>query len=232
MNASCLGDLRALRALHVNGKRCVVATLGPNGTSSHVASQVLRQIAHENGLPTPAVQLLPTFEAVLDALEQGQVDLALVPSAYRGATDFHWSPVIRLVLHFVHQTPGYGLAARERIQPHGVCVSVASMPEVRRLFADLHPGVAGADNLIWVDAPSTVTAARMVADGDAEYALTNELGRRTANLTWISQRDGAYIVWMVFARTATTEARPHATTDLDDRRSEDSQSAINPVETQ
>ena len=148
------------------------------------------------------VRLYASFDEVLAELAAGRLDLALVPSAYRDATAFHWHPDMQLAFHFVHPTPAYGLAAR----PHeviggGSAVRIASVPEVRTLFAGMCPAGLIGRPVRWIDAGSTVGAAEMLTEGAADLAITNENGRARYALDWLSYRPGASIVWLLFAPT-------------------------------
>jgi len=176
-----------------------LGTLGPEGTTSHHIAVWLLELVGSARPRSLQLELYPSFPEVLAAIESDKIELALVPSAFAGATEFHWSPCLRLLLHFARATPAYGLAYSETVPAQGSEVVVAALPEVRRLLADLRTDALRAASPRWLDAQSTVEAARMAADGRADFAITNEFGRRVANLTWLSARAGPQIVWMVFA---------------------------------
>ncbi|GAA0799407.1 prephenate dehydratase [Spirilliplanes yamanashiensis] len=180
-----------------------LGTLGPAGTSSHQALAHLEERLADHGVTDPfTVRLRPSFDVLLDELVAGTVRYALVPSAYQNATAFHWHPQVRLVFHFVHPTPAYGLAARpgEGVTSRRT-VTVATVPEVRSLFHALRPPALRDRRVRWVDADSTVTAAAMLARGAVDLALTNENGRSTYRLDWLSVRAGAAVVWLLFTHT-------------------------------
>ncbi|SCE77400.1 hypothetical protein GA0074696_0767 [Micromonospora purpureochromogenes] len=172
----------------------VLATLGPPGTSSHLAATFL---AERHGL---RIELSDTFDAVLAALVERRVDQALVPSAYQGLTRFHWHRDLRLEAYFAQATPEYGIAARADREPSGPVgeVTVAALWEVRRIFADLAPAPLADRPVRWVDADSTQHAAEILAAGGADLAVTNAPGVRRHALRWVASRPGAEIVWTLF----------------------------------
>ncbi|WP_244933377.1 prephenate dehydratase [Micromonospora tulbaghiae] len=176
-----------------------VATLGPAGTSSHLTAAFL---AERHGL---RIELCDTFDEVLGALVERRVDQALVPSAYQGATRFHWHRDLRLDAYFAQATPEYGIAARKRDAPPGDGeVTVAALWEVRRIFADLAPPALRDRPMRWLDAESTQHAAELLAAGAADLAVTNAPGVRRHALRWVVRRPGAEIVWLLFGHR-----RPH-----------------------
>lgn len=171
-----------------------LGTLGPSGTSSHVAAGPL---VERHGLH---VRLFDTFDDVLAALVDRKVEYALVPSAYQGLTRFHWHRDLRLVAFFPQATPEYGIAALSDTAPpagHGP-VSVAAMWEVRRIYAEVVPAALGEREVHWVDADSTQHAAEILAAGGADLAVTNAPGVRAHGLSWVARRPGAEILWTVF----------------------------------
>lgn len=170
-----------------------VATLGPAGTSSHLAAESL---AAGHGL---RVELFPTFDDVLSHISRRKVELALVPSAYRGLTRFHWHRDLRLVAFFPLATPEYGLAARPDCAPPAAGpVSVAAMWEVRWMYDQLAPAGLHERDIRWRDAESTQHAAAITAGGGADLALTNAPGRGAHGLRWLATRPGAEIIWVLF----------------------------------
>ncbi|MEU0742071.1 hypothetical protein [Streptomyces sp. NPDC006134] len=171
-----------------------LGTLGPSGTSSHLAAGPL---VERHGL---RVQLFDTFDDVLAALVGRKVEYALVPSAYQGLTRFHWHRDLRLVAFFPQATPEYGIAAPPDTAPPqgGGPVSVAAMWEVRRIYAEVVPAALSEREVRWIDADSTQHAAEILAAGGADLAVTNAPGVRAHGLSWVARRPGAEIVWTVF----------------------------------
>ncbi|ACU72572.1 hypothetical protein Caci_3670 [Catenulispora acidiphila DSM 44928] len=170
-----------------------VATLGPAGTSSHLAAESLA-LEHEL-----RIELFPSFEDVLSHVSTRKVALALVPSAYRGVTRFHWHRDLRLAAFFPLATPEYGLAVRPDGAPAGTGpVSVAAMWEVRWMYDQVMPPSLAEREVRWIEAESTQHAAAITARGGADLALTNAPGRRAHGLRWLLTRPGAEIIWALF----------------------------------
>jgi hypothetical protein len=177
-----------------------IVTLGPAGTSSHDAARHLQTLLADDGADRPVpLELYDTFDVVLDRAGADSSCLALVPSAYRGATAFHWHDELRLLFHFVRSTPPYGLAARRMPAPDET-VRVAAMEEVAHLYDSLVPQALAHRAVERVHARSTRHAAELVRLGTADVAVTNDPSRRDAELQWLSWRPGVDIVWLVFAR--------------------------------
>jgi hypothetical protein len=171
-----------------------LGTLGPTGTSSHLAAGLL---VERHGLH---IRLYDTFDDVLAALVDRKVEYALVPSAYQGLTRFHWHRDLRLVAFFPKATPEYGIAAPPDTGPptgRGP-VRVAAMWEVRRIYAEVVPAALSGREVRWVDADSTQHAAEILASGGADLAVTNAPGVSAHGLSWVASRPGAEIVWTVF----------------------------------
>lgn len=187
-----------------------VVTLGPAGTSSHDAARHLQTLLVEaDGAPPLPLELHDTFDVVLDRAVTDASCLALVPSAYRGATAFHWHDELRLLFHFARSTPPYGLAAR-RLPAAPAALRVAAMAEVDHLYDGLVPRPMAHREVVRVAARSTRHAAELVRCGAADVAVTNEPSRTDAGLVWLSCRPGVDIVWLVFARPPN---EPHSCTD-------------------
>lgn len=176
----------------------VCGTLGPPGTSSHDAVLHLRsELAGLGVAPGFALRLFDRFEELHAELCAGGVDYALVPSAYRDATAFHWDPALRLAFHFARVTPSYGIAGRGPVPAEGE-VSVAAMAEVRTILDSLPVPELEGREIRWIDCRSTHHAARTAAAGDADLAVTNDTSRTAFALHWIASRPGAEVVWLLF----------------------------------
>lgn len=170
----------------------VLGTLGPSGTSSHLAADFLAE-----RYPI-AVRLYPAFDEVLNALLQGEVDIVLVPSAYSGLTSFHWHRELELLGFFPRATPDYGIASRTDGFGDKPELRVSAMWEVRRIYDEVVPDDLRERPITWVDAESTQQAAEILATGGSDLAVTNGPGVRAHHLRWIAARPGAEILWTVF----------------------------------
>ncbi|MER5865530.1 hypothetical protein [Kitasatospora sp. NPDC002040] len=170
----------------------VLGTLGPSGTSSHLAADFLAE-----RYPI-SLRLYPTFDEVLAALLAGEVDVVLVPSAYSGLTSFHWHRELELLGFFPRATPAYGIASRAEGPGDKPELRVSAMWEVRRIYHEVVPAELRDRPFTWVDAESTQQAAEILAAGGSDLAVTNDPGVRAYRLSWVANRPGAEIVWTVF----------------------------------
>lgn len=196
------GALRTRASLE--GSRIV--TLGPIGTSGHEAAEYLQSLlSHDDDSVAPTLELYPTFNEVLDRTIADGRCLALVPSAYNGATTFHWHSELSLLFYFVRKTPRYGLAARGSHLGDGP-IRVAAMAEVEQLFDELAPPHIASRAAERIAAHSTRHAADLVARGAADVAVTNDSSRSARGLEWISSRQGVDIVWLIFGRATPDSA--------------------------
>ena len=186
----------------------VLGTLGPAGTSSHLAAEFL---AAEYQL---SVVLFPSFGQIRPALLSGAVDAALVPSAYSGLTRFHWDRELRLLGFFTRPTPDYGIACRtDGFAPDGP-LRVAAMWEVRPIYQELMTAELRPREVVWVDAGSTQEGAEILAAGGSDLAVTNDPGVLTNGLRWVASRHGAEIVWTLFGAQP-LDSRPLGPQSLD-----------------
>lgn len=141
---------------------------------------------------------------MLRAVHCGESDYAFIPSAYAGASAFHWGE-LELSYLFTHRTPEYGLAIRSTgVLPTTGILTIASMNEVTALIPTLLPADLRGLAVQIVQSPSTSAAASMVREGKVDLAVCNDRGRASHELEWLAKRDGALIVWMFFARLSVT----------------------------
>ncbi|PIM66333.1 bacilysin biosynthesis protein BacA [Streptomyces sp. JV178] len=173
-----------------------IGTLGPEGTSSeHIARMMLRCIGDPEGCE---ITLEETFERCMDALVDGDIDLALVPHAYSKINAFYMHPGLRPVSVFHGSTPEYGLATRpdfafdeEVLRTDTVVSHPAPVPM-------LEHHVAGPVKVATVT--STSQAAGRVADGHYNIALTNEQAVEQYNLRFVQRFSRIPMTWTVFSR--------------------------------
>ncbi|GAB2981869.1 hypothetical protein [Frigoribacterium salinisoli] len=178
-----------------------LATLGPAGTSADDAARSLAAVVAAVGGQVD-VELHEDFDDARRAVRDGSATAALVPSAFAGATRFHWDPCLALLGVVVHPTPTYGLAVRSPDAVARPVVVVASLPEVRGLVDELAPPALRRARRLDRAAASTVAAARDVAVGLADVAVCNEPGRLAHGLSWLARREGVPMPWSVFAGPA------------------------------
>lgn len=185
-----------------------IATLGPPGTSSELAADHLGDVLAAQGVMHTGVDLYASFEDAAGATLLGLADLAVVANAYRDANELYMDPELRIVGVYVFDTPDYGLAGRAGADLSSDVVVVshsAPVPLLRQLTVD---GVRVRDVRT---VSSTSEAARLVADGTFELALTNKKAVEEFGLTFRSPTRPIRMSWAVFAptrRPALTGAGP------------------------
>ena len=192
-----------LRAeIHLRG-RVRISSIGPSGTSAHgVLGELQRRFPDQTSSPLD-IELFSSFQEAAGRVLEGTADYALVPSAYRDATAFHWHPELELAYVFVHRTPEYGLATQQDATlGTSQALVVASMDEIEELFFQLAPPNLLGLSVKHVKASSTSDAAAIVKAGGADVAVCNDLGRQEHGLFWIGKREGVEMVWMLFKRRA------------------------------
>ncbi|MFG2747876.1 type 2 periplasmic-binding domain-containing protein [Streptomyces xanthophaeus] len=175
-----------------------LGTLGPRGTSSEYIAQSMSSILRDRG-PFEIV-LNDTYEGCMEALSKGQVDLALVAHAYQKINAFYMNPRLEPAIVFRGHTPEYGLATRadfefreEMLFKETIVSHPAPVPLLRYHF----------EHEVQVDTSnSTSQAARDVADGLYDIAITNEQAVRQHNLKFVYKFSRIPMTWTVFSRRA------------------------------
>jgi prephenate decarboxylase len=185
----------------VRGRRgLAVGTLGPADTSSdHVARAYIRAARSLALAPTP--RLLDCFDELCDALERGNVDLALVPHAYQGINKFYMRTTLRLLDVFVCPTPVYGLATRAGYSPGSGITRVVTHPAPIPLLERLLPQVGVRfSNIELKTVNATAIAARLVRDGMSDIALTNARAVESYDLEFRAVHGPVRMGWSIFGR--------------------------------
>ncbi|MFD7165224.1 type 2 periplasmic-binding domain-containing protein [Streptomyces violascens] len=173
-----------------------LGTLGPSGTSSEYIAQSMAHSFGDSG--KFRIVLESTYEQCLDSLTGGQVDLALVAHAYPNINAFYMNPLLEPAILFRGNTPEYGLATRtdfafseELLSSETVVSHPAPVPLLKYHF-DQPVRLA--------TATSTSQAARDVADGQYNIAITNEKARREHRLKFVYKFSHIPMTWTVFSR--------------------------------
>lgn len=202
-NASVLGrerrlDLlgcldRAWRAGTEGGLR--VATLGPRGTSSELAASYVLGLFGEEMRSGGEVVLYPSFEEAGEAVLQGWETAVVVANAYSEVDALYMNPAFFLAGAFILHTPDYGVVAPTGT-PLPLKVKVATHPAPAALVGELVPPSFMVSQTLM--APSTSEAARMVARGEVDLALTNETSAREHRLRFVSRTRPIRMLWSVF----------------------------------
>jgi ABC-type amino acid transport substrate-binding protein len=200
-----LGGFAELRAAS-DAVPVSIATLGPAGTSSEAAARRAGELLMEAVGRSADVELHPSFEGAADAVRAGDADAVVVANAYSRINDVYMDPELRLSCAFVMPTPDYGIAARPGA-PVPLATRLTTHPAPRRLIAELlPPGFVVRETL---DVASTSEAARMVAEGEADLALTNEPSIVHHHLRFVSRTRPILMLWSVFTRgRRAVRARP------------------------
>lgn len=192
---SWCGYDKALEYLR-NRSLLVMGTLGPRGTSSeHAAHYFVERFATK--VARTGIELFDSFTDLQVELCRGGVNLAIVPHAYDRINEFYMHPRIDLLLLFICPTPTYGLAQRESV--HGplrggkIVTHPAPLPLLPRLIVDYEPREFEVQIV-----SSTSVAARMVREGSADLAITNERAVMENGLKWVATYGPIRMGWSVF----------------------------------
>ncbi|MFK0259470.1 hypothetical protein [Streptomyces sp. NPDC090445] len=179
-------------------KSVKLGTLGPRGTSSEYIAQSMSHSLGDRG--SLRIVLKDTYEGCMEALSEGQVDLALVAHAYPRINAFYMNPRLEPAIVFRGNTPEYGLATRsdfdfdeDMLFRETVVSHPAPVPLLRYHF-DRTVHVATSN--------STSQAARDVADGRYDIAITNAQAARQHNLKFVYKFSRIPMTWTVFSRKA------------------------------
>lgn len=176
-------------------KHLTMATLGPSGTSSEFAAKYFCRWAEMNNIVQKSYVLLSeTYELARENIANGEADILVVANAYQGVNTFYMDASLQLSAAFVLNTPLYGLAVKEPMLPGGVVV--ASHPAPVPLVDELMPANYSVAKLTLKD--STSSAAKAVAEGEVDIALTTEFAAKIHGLTFISKVRPIEMLWSVF----------------------------------
>jgi prephenate dehydratase len=181
-----------------------VASLGPAGTSSEQAANVLWSILSDASFEEARVSLHDTYELAADTVRSGRASHFVVANAYRNINEFYMDTRLVLSGVFVMDTPLYGLAKPAGVAELPRAPRIASHPSPVPLIVQLMPAGHTVGDV--VVAPSTSAAARAVNAGHTDLALTTEPAARMHGLTFISRLRPIRMVWSVF--TASPDATP------------------------
>lgn len=170
-----------------------IATLGPSGTS---CDYTLGLLAKDIPVKESSKVLLNDFDQVYAMLRDGDVDMAMVPSAYRNSTRFYWAPEFQLAGTLVSKTPDYFFAKKP---DKDVILSIATCQPVEHLLEETFSNDLPESYRVELT-NSTVEAARAVSEGLAEACITNSFGLQHYGLKEIKSTSGVDMVWSFFRR--------------------------------
>ncbi|MFF2518404.1 prephenate dehydratase domain-containing protein [Streptomyces sp. NPDC058086] len=178
-----------------------LGTLGPAGTSSEKAAERLRSRVAQDA----KIHLYDTYEGAHTALRDGEVTHVVVANAFTDIHEFYMDGALALSDVFVMDTPLYGIVKRPTDVTLPEAPKLISHPSPVPLISELLPsglklgGVSTAD--------STSSAARAVAEGKFDLAMTTEPAAELYGLEFVSRRRPIRMVWSVFT-TQQTVASP------------------------
>ncbi|MBA2442267.1 MAG: hypothetical protein H0V53_07680 [Rubrobacter sp.] len=176
-----------------------MATLGPQGTSSERAAYELLEVCETDAACIGEVSLYPSFEEAARSVMEGESAAVVVANAYSEVNALYMSPRFFLAGAFMSVTPDYGLVVSGKA-PIPLCVSVATHPAPAALVGELAPPSLLVQQTL--QASSTSEAAKMVADGKVDLALTNETSAREYSLRFISPKRPIRMLWSVFVASS------------------------------
>ncbi len=190
----CMDRVRRSRS----GDRVLVATLGPRGTSSEIAASYVCALFGEKLEVEGEVLLCPSFEDASEAVLRGSAMAVVVANAYSRVNALYMNPAFFLAGAFIMPTPNYGVVAPLDV-PVPLKVRLATHPAPAALVDELvPPSFVVGETLL---APSTSEAARMVAQGEVDLALTNETSAREHCLRFVSRTRPIRMLWSIFVST-------------------------------
>ena len=174
-----------------------IGVLGPTGTSSeHAASFIAKQL-HEQGIDHE-LSLFDTFGLLKNALQSGDVDLAVVPHAYSNINEFYMESDFELGMIFMYPTPVYGLAKRKGVNINTNDCKISTHPAPLLLLKKLTPEHVRNVEVILAD--STSVAARQVQEGEVDYAITNEQALINHDLEFVTVHGEIPMSWSLFCK--------------------------------
>jgi bacilysin biosynthesis protein BacA len=188
-----------LKCCSRENQRLIIATLGPEDTSSDLCCQnFIKAILNGNA----ECILFPSYEAAAYSVESGKTDLLLVANAYHKINKFYISYKLELTTFFVFDTAEYGIALK---QPS--MFSESTSHDLRKFVLYTHPAPAHLiPNLLnryqfkyeVRYARSTSEAARLVASGKTDLCLTNALAATREGLHIGTDTYRIKMLWSVF----------------------------------
>lgn len=176
-----------------------IGTLGPRGTTSEMTSFSLIAALNQSGVSNVQTILYSNFSLVTQALLNDEVDVILIPNAYDRISDIYWDPRMKIDVYFKHETPKYGLYARDSdIDVHRHMI-LCAMSACTTIIEHLQQSDAiFADKQVQITS-STEEAAKLVAEGMADIAITNELCAGKYGLVSLASEYHVDMLWTVFS---------------------------------
>jgi hypothetical protein len=189
-----------------SGDELLIGTLGPNGTSSELATEYLiSSIKSYNTETKCKTYLLNNFKLVFDALNDELINYALIPTAYEHVTDFFWNKDFENNLNFIFPTPQYGMVCKGNFKPIlDSKVKIACGPGVENIIPYLSDGIIKSSEFEKVKTNSSTESIISVINGSADIAITNQTSfdlYAYEDIKFVSKKYNANIVWSLFKKT-------------------------------
>ncbi len=174
---------------------CPVHTLGPSGTSSEYASQFFHRWMKDNYSNSHhEIYLNESYEHARNNINN-EKGLLIVANAYPKINDFYMDTRLKLLATFLYDTPLYGLVTNGELPDRPLYI--ATHPAPIPLIDELLPDGLFIEKII--EMPSTSAAAKAVASGEVDIALTTEIAAKIHQLNFISRTRPIHMLWSVFA---------------------------------
>ncbi|MFJ2796533.1 MULTISPECIES: prephenate dehydratase domain-containing protein [unclassified Streptomyces] len=183
----------------------IIATLGPSGTSSEVAAEVVWNSLDHDTKSARNIKLHRTYEDAAAVLLNSDVGYLVVANAYSGINEFYMDTRLTLAGTFVMDTPHYGIV-RIPGRPVPDSPEIATHPAPRALVDQLLPTRFTEPSIVQVT--STSAAAQAVLDGVTDLALTTAPSAELHGLEFISRKRVIRMLWSVFISSEFTTVRP------------------------
>lgn len=174
-------------------KNLPIHTLGQSGTSSEYVAHFFSDWVSVNYKSTHDIYLHDSYEQARNKVVDSS-GLLLVANAYSKVNNFYMDSRLKLISAFVYNTPLYGIASNGVLPDKPLVIS--SHPAPIPLIKELLPKDLVVAKIIEVS--STDTAAKAVALGNADIALTNEVASQMYKLNFISKTRPINMLWSVF----------------------------------
>ncbi|WP_404383884.1 hypothetical protein [Caenispirillum salinarum] len=168
----------------------LLATLGPEGTSSENTAKYVSQIERSD------IRLFPTYEEAARFVTDSSHAALLVANAYQRINEFYISDRFSPLSAFFYDTPPYALASRD-----GVALEV-DRPRIATHQAPSHlvRQLLATERFDLVYADSTSAAAAMAASGEVDACLTTQKAQDRHGLIRISDQVVIPMLWTLFVK--------------------------------
>lgn len=194
---SCFDTAQAgasrLKKILLQDNKIVIATLGPEGTSSESAARVLA----DHGDGDAHCMLFATYEEAAQAVINRQADYLVVANAYHSINHFYISDSLVTAGVFPKETPPYGVAVRSGVSINKSAIILASHPAPSHMVESWFK-LNQRPKLLHTN--STSAAAKMVAAGEVDACITTDPARQKNGLVFVTNTYRIRMIWSIFVR--------------------------------